>query len=89
MNVIKTEVTENHVHLRLADQTDPAQATSWIDCRLPRSALIRGSGTPVDNIDELELPIIRQVILENAQLAIAAEIAQMKSLVSPNRVPPT
>lgn len=79
MKIVETILTDASVRVRIADDADCLKAQSWIDCQLARSGLRRLSGTPVANLDDLALPIVRQVILENARAAIDAEIARLKA----------
>ena len=37
------------------------------------------NGTPVENLASLSFPMVRQVILENAQAVLAAEIERLRA----------
>jgi hypothetical protein len=79
MKLVETEITDTSVRFRLADDSDRVKAQSWIECQLPRSVLKRLSGSPAAGLDGWSLPIVRQVILENARAAIDAEIARLQA----------
>ena len=79
MKLVETVVTDTAVRIRLADDSDRLKAQSWIDCQLQRAGLVRRSGTPATNLDDLPLPIVRRVILENVRAAIDAEIDRLKA----------
>jgi len=79
MKLVETTITDTSARIRLADAQDQLQAQSWIDCQLAKSDLKRLSGTSAGNLDDLPLPIVRQVILENARASIDEEIARLKA----------
>jgi hypothetical protein len=58
MKLVETTITENSVHVRLADDADPAKAVRWVDCRMPIDELVRDSGTSLPNPDLLQLAAI-------------------------------
>jgi hypothetical protein len=80
MKLVETTITEAHVRMRLSDAEDRTKATEWIDIQIKRSDLKRASGTSVSNLDDLNLPLIQAIILENAQAALDAGTGRLRSL---------
>ncbi|HEY7084266.1 MAG TPA: hypothetical protein VH519_05565 [Hyphomicrobiaceae bacterium] len=79
MKLVETVIADTFVRIRLADDEDPLKAQSWIECRLPKAALVRASRTPVVGFDRLALPAARQSVLETMRAAIDDEIARLRS----------
>jgi hypothetical protein len=76
MKLVETAVTESAVRIRFADVYVPQ---SWIECQIQRSDLKHLNGTPVQNLESLSFPMVQQVILENAQAILAAEIERLRA----------
>ena len=79
MKLVETAVTESAVRIRFADDADRLRARSWIECQIQRWDLKHLNGTPVENLASLSFPMVRQVILENAQAVLAAEIERLRA----------
>jgi hypothetical protein len=79
MKLVETAVTESAVRIRLADDAERLRAQSWIECQILRSDLKHLNGTPVQDLASLSFPMVRQVILENAQAVLAAEIERLRA----------
>jgi hypothetical protein len=75
MKLLKTTVTETTVHMRYADDPDPAKATSWIDFHVPTKALTyrKGGmfGDPeaqwLGDIQVAAIRHVRNIIIENSR----------------------
>lgn len=39
MKLVETKILEKHVHMRYADNDDPAKATEWVDIQVPIASL--------------------------------------------------
>jgi hypothetical protein len=79
MKLVETAVTESAVRIRFADDADRLRAQSWIECQIQRSDLKHLNGTPVQNLESLSFPMVQQVMLENAQAILAAEIERLRA----------
>src|SRR5215211_2843343 len=81
MKWVETTITENSVHVRLADDADPAKAAHWVDCQMPIAKLVQRSDAPLPNPPgSLPLAAIQAAALRAARASIDEEIARLSSL---------
>jgi hypothetical protein len=79
MKPISTTVSENSVHFRLADETDPAKAREWIDILIKRTDLKIPSGT-APHLEIQYLSVLQIAALNHALQLIQDEIRRLKNM---------
>lgn len=82
MKAVRTEILEDAILVRYADDDDPTKAESWMEFRFPLAALARpnAGGTPLGDLENRFLEELYGAVLLRAQTAIAAEIRRLLQL---------
>lgn len=82
MKHISTTVSETAIHVRYANDPDPAKATEWIDTQvtLPNAKL--PSGTTLAEPDAHRLAGLRLVALLHARDAASEEIQRLSQIAN-------
>ena len=84
MKLIETTVTATAVHMRYANDLDPAKATQWVDFQVPIDAVWQAVGPPgTPSIDpELQgLGEVRLAALRHARGVIGDETRRLSELL--------
>ena len=79
MQLIHTTISADSIQMRLADDTDPAKATEWVEFRVPlaKARAVTPSSKAeyaLDPVHSRTLVVIREAALRYARSAIDAEI---------------
>lgn len=77
MKLIETTISDTSVHMRIADNSDPAKAKQWIDFQVPLDALLDPEASqeiPLGPASKRHLRSIRAAALRHARGLIVDEI---------------
>lgn len=79
MKLIEMSLSNKHVRIRYADDTDPNQASEWIDVRLKLADLTHPSGTPLP-LDPINLTLasIQAAVLRELRTRADDEIRSLE-----------
>ncbi len=85
MELIETKISKTSVHMRYANNPDPAKATQWIDFQIPIEGLTlpgpSGGDYPLGDHESRFLGSIQQAALRHARELISAETQALASRV--------
>jgi hypothetical protein len=85
MKPIYTHISDSYVHMRFADNPDPAHAHTWIDFRVPIEELTLATASgeqPLGNPEKRYLGSIRLAALQYARDVLGAETQDLSGRVS-------
>lgn len=81
LQLLLTNVSQNHVRMRYANHADPAQATEWLDFQVPLKSLADPEipQNPLGNVETALVAEVRLAALRYAREAIVAETQRLST----------
>lgn len=79
MELIETTISGTTVSMHYADNTDPEQATQWIEFSVPIASLRATSGSDLGEIDGYYVAQVREAALRYVRDIITAETQRLST----------